>query len=179
MRKLMVAVSLAVGLLLAFTGSASAQDDDDYGSVSELFLSAASITCGQTETITGTNFLPNAQVTLSYNPVIGTTTTDAEGAFTFSWPTPSTLSGPVTITATDGTNTATATLTATCTTGGGGGAGGGGAGGGGGGAGSGSLPTTGSDLTEPLLRGGLVLLTVGGILVFGAQKRRSRSIRPS
>jgi len=68
---------------------------------------------GMQMTLTGTGFLPNHPVTITYatTPItVATATTDANGDFTATFTIPASTPGAHTITATDGTNTLTETF---------------------------------------------------------------------
>jgi hypothetical protein len=69
---------------------------------------------GDEVTVSGTGFLINYQVTITYLSVpitVATTTTNANGAFSATFEVPASEGGDHTITATDGTNTITSTFT--------------------------------------------------------------------
>ncbi len=68
---------------------------------------------GDEVTVSGTGFLVNHQVTITYLSVpitVATTATDANGAFSATFEVPASEGGEHTITATDGTNTITSTF---------------------------------------------------------------------
>jgi hypothetical protein len=67
---------------------------------------------GMEMTITGTGFMPNFQITITYTsePVTFTTTSDEKGAFSYTFKVPKSEHGAHTITASDGTNTLKATF---------------------------------------------------------------------
>jgi len=157
--RLVLAV-LASTLIVLTVAPAEAQD---YPGGPTLTVDRPSVVCGETVVITGKDFLPNTEVTLTVGgEVIGTTTTDSQGNFSFRWTVPCALSGSVTVTATDRVNTLSVSLTVsapgpaptaapTPTP-------------------SGTLPRTGSD-SDLLLRAGLLLVTAGGLLVLATRKR--------
>lgn len=153
---------LATTLVLFAAAPAQAQD---YPGGPTLTVDRPSVVCGDTVVITGKDFLPDTEVTLTVGgQVIGTVMTDGEGNFSFPWTVPCSLSGSVTITASDGVNTLSVSITV--------------------GApgpspttapgptpsGTGTLPRTGSD-SDLLVRGGLLLVAVGGLLVLATRKR--------
>lgn len=157
--RLVLAV-LATTLVLLTAAPAQAQD---YPGGPTLTVDRPSVVCGDTVVITGKDFLPNSEVTLTVGgQVIGTVMTDDQGNFSFPWTVPCSLSGSVTVTAEDGVNTLSVSITvgapgpaptAAPTPGT-----------------SGTLPRTGSD-SDLLVRGGLLLVAVGGLLVLATRKR--------
>jgi hypothetical protein len=77
-------------------------------------LSQATGNVGSQVTISGTGFKPNTTVTITYATepvVVATPPTDANGAFSVTFPVPQSTAGKHTITATDGTSTLTTTFT--------------------------------------------------------------------
>jgi LPXTG-motif cell wall-anchored protein len=116
---------------------------------------------GDTITITGSACAADVEVTIKLGgEVIGTTTTDADGSFTFKYEVPAdTAPGTYEITAEGcGTEVLSEQITvgaaATTTVAGA------------------DLPKTGSSSTEPLATTGLVLVTAGALLVFGVRRRQ-------
>jgi hypothetical protein len=155
-RYLMVAIAALT--LLGMGSAAHAQYQGD----ATLTVSDPSPTCGETVVITGTGFLPNAEVVLSIGDTeIGTVTSDAEGNFTFDYVTSCAATGNVVITATDGTNVLTVSLTvggtATPPTT------------------AGTLTPTGSDSTTGLVQVGLGLVLAGGLIALAVRSRSTRA----
>jgi LPXTG-motif cell wall-anchored protein len=161
-----IRLSLALllgGVVLLF--AAPAATAQDYPGGPTLTVDRPSVVCGDTVVITGKDFLPNTEVTLTVGgEVIGTVMTDGQGNFSFRWTVPCSLSGSVTVTATDDVNTLSVSITVSApgpsptaapspTP-----------------SGTGTLPRTGSD-NDGLVRAGLLLVAVGGLLVLATRKR--------
>ena len=155
-------LALAASVLLVV--AAAPAQAQDYPAGPTLTVDRPSVSCGQAVVISGKDFLPDTEVTLTVGgEVIGTAMTDSQGSFSFTWTVPCTLSGSVTVTATDQQNTLSVALTV----------------GAAGGpspttaprpASSGTLPRTGSD-SDVLVRAGLLLVAAGGLLVLSTRKR--------
>ncbi len=78
--------------------------------ISPVTSSASPGHVGQSVTVSGTGFLANSTITITYATepkVVATTTSDAEGAFTATFDIPASEPGAHTITASDGTNSLT------------------------------------------------------------------------
>ena len=94
-------------------------DSADFSTVAGVTLSPATSQTspgyvGDTVTVSGTGFLVNTTVTITYLSVpitVATTTTNASGAFSTTFEVPASTAGDHTITATDGTNIVTSTFT--------------------------------------------------------------------
>ncbi len=79
--------------------------------LSPITSTAAPGNVGQELTVTGTGFLPNAAITVSFGTSsIGSATSSATGAFTVAFDAPAVAAGSHVITVTDGTNTRTFTF---------------------------------------------------------------------
>ena len=152
-----VALVLVVAALatLGLAGTASAQSYT--GAVAS--ASASSVAPGGDVTISGENFLPNATVTVTWgDTVLGTTTTDDDGSFSFTFAAPTEV-GAHTVTATDGVNTVTVSFevvgAAAPVTG------------------AGTLPYTGNDSSLPLVQIGAGLLAAGAVVMLTVRKRNT------
>lgn len=165
-RLLAVAVAIAMALLIAMP-AANAQE---YPGGATFLTNDTNPTCGSTITLTGEGFAPNTAITLTVGGVtIGTVTSDASGNFSFPWTVPCTTIGTVTVTATDGATTltinlnvraeGTTTTTRAVTPGG-----------------TTTLPRTGSD-SSIYVRVGVLLVSVGGLLVLGSRKRSNKIVK--
>jgi LPXTG-motif cell wall-anchored protein len=152
------------GTLLLFAAPAQAQD---YPGGATLTVSDTSPECDDTITISGTDFEPNATVSISWNgEAIGTATTDGSGAFSFPYTIPCPFVGTAHIEASDGVNVLGISLTVraagearddrTVTA-------------------AGTLPRTGSD-NGNLIRAGVALLVVGGLLVLATRRRAGKMV---
>lgn len=166
-------VLIAVALITATLLAVPAANAQDYPGGASFSTSDSNPVCGNTITLSGEGFAPNTEVTLSVGgSTIGTATTDATGKFSFPWTVPCTTIGSVTVTATDGQTTLTtdlnvrsATTTTTPPTTSGGGTSGGG-----------TLPRTGTN-SSMFLRIGVLLVSVGGLLVLGSRKRSNKIVK--
>lgn len=166
-RFLAMVITIVAALALA-TPSAHAQD---YPGGATFATSDSNPVCGTSINLTGEGFAPSTEVTLTVGgQTIGTVTTDASGNFTFPWTVPCSQIGSITVVASDGTTTlntalnvrsATTTTTTRPATPGGT-------------SGGSSLPRTGSD-SSMFIRVGVLLLTVGGLLVLGSRKRSRKT----
>ncbi|MCU0268360.1 MAG: LPXTG cell wall anchor domain-containing protein [Acidimicrobiales bacterium] len=188
LRSLLLMVLLAVLTLAVLPGSAQAQTgttvdprclEPGYEDTRTVTVNDPVVDPGQTVTISGSGFLPGETVRVLVNGAqVGTALVDEQGNFTFQYTIPAgTAPGTVlnvSAVGVCGTGTLTITVTPTTSTSTGGG-------GGGGGAGSttgGNLPRTGNDDTVWLLRGGALLVMVGGMLVLAARKRNRHGHAP-
>ena len=113
--------------------------------------------------IQGRDFLPNHEVIITANGVvIGTVMSNASGNFTFPYKVPcSAVAGTIEFKASDGTNVLTVdveVLSATATQ-----------------DPTGTLPQTGSNTTETLIRIGVLLIAAGGMVIIATRRRSSRS----
>jgi len=81
-------------------------------SISPVTTQASAGHVGTDITVSGVGFNPSVQITITYasTPVVFTTTSDAEGAFTYTFKAPKSEAGQHTITASDGTNSLTMTF---------------------------------------------------------------------
>ena len=90
------------------------KDDVDFTIAAGVKLSQTTGNVGSEVTVSGSGFIPNATVTITYatEPVaVATTTADAIGKFSATFTVPKSKHGQHTITATDGTNTVTTIFT--------------------------------------------------------------------
>jgi LPXTG-motif cell wall-anchored protein len=149
-----------LGCLVALLVAAPAASAQGYPGGPTLVVSDVNPVCGEAITISGTDFLPDATVTVSFNQaVVGTTVSDSAGNWSFPYAIACTAVGRATISATDGVNVLGISLTVRAD-----------------GetrqvpAAVGTLPRTGSDNTN-LIRIGVVLLAVGGMAVLATRKR--------
>jgi LPXTG-motif cell wall-anchored protein len=135
-------------------------------------VSPSSVAAGGTATVSGTGCAADVDVTITLGDTeAATATTDEDGAFSASVTVPSGAApGPYTIEA-DGCSATVLSTTLTVT------AAGTGTTGGTGGTGGTTLPQTGSDSTETLLRVGVVLVAAGGLLAFAARRRTASATR--
>jgi LPXTG-motif cell wall-anchored protein len=175
-KRLLLVVGLALGLALATSAPAGAQEDDDGYPPSVFFLTLSDTTVvpGQTITASGAMTPGSTSITFTFlsQPVsLGSTTPNADGTFSTSVTIPSDATlGSHTITATDSAGVSVSagvevvaagdeaadedegvTVTAPGA--------------------AGALPRTGDD-SLPLLRVGAVLLAAGGLLVFLTRRQR-------
>lgn len=132
-------------------------------------VSPSSVAAGGTATVSGTGCAADVDVTITLgDSTAATATTDEDGAFSASITVPSgAAAGPYTIEA-DGCSATVLSTTLTVTAAGTGGSGG---------TGGTTLPRTGSDSTETLLRVGVVLVAAGGLLAFAARRRTASATR--
>lgn len=159
--KALVAALVAVLSVVLMTTAVEAQQ---YPQQPTVTVDTPTVVQGGNVTISGTGWDPNCNVVLSYNPVIGEAPVDADGNFTFVWNTAGVPVGTHTITVTqpcsdqtlqvEVTVLAPGTSTTPTTT-------------------TGTLPRTGTDSTGMLLRGGLVLLALGGLALLAGRRMRN------
>jgi LPXTG-motif cell wall-anchored protein len=163
--RLTLGLVTAAIITLGFTSAANAQSiviNCPYGGcVNNITINNFIVLPGGVIVLNGSGFLPNAVVTVtvaSTPTVVGTPTTNAEGAFTLSFDAP-TEPGAHTITATDGVNTQVIAFTVEGET-----------------AAAvdsaGSLPYTGSDSSVPVAQIGAGLVAAGAVLVLMVRKRQ-------
>lgn len=161
--KALVAALLAVLSVVMMTTAVEAQQ---YPVQPTVTVDRPAVVQGENVTISGTGWSPECNVVLSYNPVIGEATVNPDGTFTFVWNTAGVPVGPQTVTITQpctgqslqvqvtvmapGSSTTPSQPTQT-----------------------GTLPRTGTDSTGMLLRGGLVLLALGGLALLAGRRMRS------
>lgn len=141
---------------------------DVYGGCPGFIVTPPEVSEGGIISISGQGCAPFQEVIFSINgQVIGQTTTNEVGVFTAQLQLPANLGpGTYTIIGTCGTTTmsssltirAATTTTARVTTGGG------------------SLPQTGSDTTVMLVRGALVLLCLGGLVLVASKRRHGANV---
>jgi LPXTG-motif cell wall-anchored protein len=183
-KRLLLVMGLALGLALATTPPAGAQEDDGYPpSVFFLTVSDATPFPGQTIAVSGAMTPGSTSITFTFfsQPVsLGSTTPNPDGSFSSSVTIPSDATlGEHTLSATDSTGlTLSAALNVVSpgddaadddegvTVGVPGAAARGAAGA------AGALPRTGDDTSLPLLRVGAVLVAAGGLLLFLTRRRR-------
>lgn len=158
---------LAVTLLAVVAVSAPAQAQTPYPTTPTLTTDSPSAPAGSTVDLIGAGWPAGATVTLSYSGgTIGTVVAGADGAFSFPWNTAGVAAGTYVVTATDGTSTVNTEITLTAAadvvtpatvtpaqT-----------------AGTGTLPRTGSEASD-VLRIGALLVAAGAILVLATRRR--------
>ena len=161
--KALVAALVAVLSIVLMTSAVEAQV---YPTQPTVTVDTPAVVQGENVTISGTGWDPACAVILSYNPVIGEATVNPDGTFTFVWNTAGVPVGPQTVTVTQpcsgqslqvevtvlapGSSTTPTSPTTT-----------------------GTLPRTGTDSTGMLLRGGLVLLALGGLALLAGRRMRN------
>jgi LPXTG-motif cell wall-anchored protein len=161
MRRLVAVLALALFAVLAPSTAAFAQ----YSNVPTLTINTPTTTPCSQVVIKGTGFLPNHEVTITADGVVvGTVMSDANGDFTFTYTVPcNAVDGEIEFKANDGTNVLTVkvnvVVSGTSATP----------------APTGTLPKTGSSNTQNLLRIGVLLIAVGGMVVIATRRRSSRS----
>jgi LPXTG-motif cell wall-anchored protein len=161
-----IRVALAAVLGVAFLLLASPAGAQDYPGGPTLTVSDTTPVCGDTITISGNDFEPNATVTITWNgEQIGTTQTNEAGSFSFSYTIPCPFTGPVNIQASDGVNVLGISISvgteaerieqpATAV---------------------GTLPRTGSD-NGHLVRAAVALVAVGGLLVLATRRQTNKPV---
>lgn len=163
--KVLVAGLVAIVSLLAFSTAASAQ----YQTQPTVTVDRPVVVQGESVTISGADWDPACNVVLSYNPVIGEAAVDADGNFSYVWDTTGVPNGVHTVTISQPCSDQTlqvqvsvvapgSSVTPGVTPGT-----------------TGTLPRTGSDSTGMLLRGGLVLLAIGGLALLAGRRWRNES----
>jgi alpha-L-fucosidase len=164
-------IALMAGtLLLAVMGlAAPAQAGTEYPPAAGISVDKPSVTPGEQVTVTGDGCDAGAEVTITLgDSEVATATAGEDGTFSAAFQVPSgTAPGTYAVEAIDcvaevlsTTLTVTAAGTTPTPTGGSGGS---------------TLPRTGSDTTESLIRVALVLFAFGGLLVFVARRRSAAS----
>jgi LPXTG-motif cell wall-anchored protein len=180
-KRLLLVVGLALGLALAGSAPAGAQEADDGYPPSVFFLTLSDTTVVPGQTITASGALTPGSTSVSFTffsqPVsIGSTTPNADGTFTTSLTIPSDADlGSHTITATDSAGVSVSAGVEVVASGQAGAEGEQGVTVTVPGTAAGALPRTGDD-SLPLLRIGAVLLAGGGLLVFLTRRRRDEQV---
>lgn len=151
----------AVALLLALLASpAGAQDYPPAGGPS-VTVEPSTVVAGGDVTVTISGFAP-ADVTIAFNPTLGTITADANGAGSGTFTIPAdTAPGDYTLTATQGDLVASTGLTVVAAAADGVAA-------------PGALPRTGSDSSLPLAQTAIAAVAVGGLMVIAGNRRRQK-----
>jgi len=154
MRRVLAAMMVMAAVLLPATAAYAGYDTPGTVTVDD-----STTTPGQTVTISGTNCVPGQTVTISLNgTTLATAVTKDDGTFSATFNVPAgTAPGSYTV---DAAGCTTEVLGVTITVG----------------AAAvpaaAALPQTGASNTEPLVRTGVVLIAVGGLVVFAVRKRR-------
>ncbi len=177
-RLLAVAIAVFVTVLaaLSLSGSASAAPGDYGGGATSPVVTTQTPTVGSQLGVSGQACAPNETLTLSLGQAtLGTTVTDASGAYSTTVTLPSGVTGPQVITVKGSQGCfGTEALVISAASGGGNGGGNGSGSGSGSGGGGGSLASTGVAVAG-IGAVGVVLLVGGGLMLLAGRRRKTFS----